>query len=302
MNIESVDFNLIAQNLKGFFFNRFWPAVMELDPVAITLLGIALIILFVLLFLVVKICALIFSLVKRFILFLIVVISLGGFLLRFEEDLVAEPSNYLLISVGIFGAIFALIALVISILSLKKHWAEKGALKAKGIKEVIKKAVEEELKEELEKKAMVEATMEITPTQVQQPQLFTKQALDPRNILKSFHDRSLLAVLSYIIVAEFGVFSSVTVAAPNSTVGLGLFVAFMLAAFIFIKTTYHSYAVGIRHLVTGAIFGIVLSIGLGHIWVGTPLEMLLALGYFATNSLVAFITGLAVSLFMGSKG
>jgi hypothetical protein len=76
----------------------------------------------------------------------------------------------------------------------------------------------------------------------------------------------------------------------------------MLAAFIFIKTTYYSYAVGLGHLAVGAIFGIVLSIGLGHLWVGTPLELLLSLEYFATNSLVAFITGLAVSLFMGSKG
>ncbi|MDI6811543.1 MAG: hypothetical protein QMD80_07750, partial [archaeon] len=235
---------------------------MKLDPVSIALLGTALIIPVVLLFLVVKICAWILSLVKRFILFLIVVISLGGFLLQFQEDLLAEPPNYPLIAVGVFGAIFAVIALGISILSLKKHWAETRALKAKDVKEVIKKAVAEELKEELEKKAMVEAAIGITPTQIQQPQLFTKQALDPRNIRKSFHDRSLLAVLSYIIVAEFGVFSSVTVAAPNSTVGLGLFVAFMLAAFIFIKTTYHSYAVGIRHLVIGGIFGIILSIGL----------------------------------------
>jgi len=45
MNIESVDFNLIAQNLKDFFFNQFWLAVMELDPVSIALLGTALIIL-----------------------------------------------------------------------------------------------------------------------------------------------------------------------------------------------------------------------------------------------------------------
>jgi hypothetical protein len=308
---ESVGFNFIfiLQNPKEFFFNQFWPALMDFDPVAIALLGILVTLLAVLLFVVVKLFAWILSLLKRFILFLFVVISLGGFLLRFEEDLLAEPPNYSLIAVGVFGAIFAVIALVISILSLKKYWAETRALKAGAVKEGVKEAVEaeedeeKEQKEELEQEALVDASLvEITPTQVQQPQLFTKQALDPRNIRKSLQDRSLLAVLSYIIVAEFGVFSSVTIAAPNSTVGFGFFVAFMLAAFIFIRATYYSYAVGLGHLAVGAIFGIVLSIGLGHLWVGTPLELLLSLEYFATNSLVAFITGLAVSLFMGSKG
>jgi hypothetical protein len=305
---ESVgsNFTVILQNHKEFVFNQFWPALMALDPVAIALLGIVLIVLVAVLFVVVKLFAWILSLLKRFILFLFVVISLGGFLLRFEEDLLAEPPNYSLIAVGVFGAIFAVIALVISILSLKKYWVETRALKARAVKEGVKVAVEveeeQQQKAELEQEAMADTSLEITPTQVQQPQLFTKQALDPRNLRKSLQDRSLLAVLSYIIVAEFGVFSSVTIAAPNSTVGFGFFVAFMLAAFIFIRTTYYSYAVGLGHLAVGAIFGIVLSIALGHLWVGTPLELLLSLEYFATNSLVAFITGLAVSLFMGSKG
>lgn len=299
---ESFGFGLLIQNPKEFFFNQFWPAVMALDPIAIALLGILVIILAVLLFLVVKLFTWLLSLLKRFVLFLLVVLSLGVFLHRFQEDLLAEPPDYLLIAVGVVGALFAVIALVIAILSLKENWAETRTLRAEEMREGVTKAVEEEAHEELETKATADATIETTPTQVQQPQRFTKQALDPRNIRQSLNDRSLLAVLSYIIVAEFGVFSSVTVAAPNSTVGFGLFVAFMLAAFIFIKTTYYSYAIGLRHLALGALFGILLSIGLGHLWVGTPLETLLSLDYFATNSLVAFITGLAVSLFMGSKG
>lgn len=299
---ESFGFGLLIQNPKEFFFNQFWPAVMALDPIAIALLGILVIILAVLLFLVVKLFTWLLSLLKRFVLFLLVVLSLGVFLHRFQEDLLAEPPDYLLIAVGVVGALFAVIALVIAILSLKENWAETRTLRAKEMKEGVTKAVEEEAHEELETKATADTTIETAPTQVQQPQRFTKQALDPRNIRQSLNDRSLLAVLSYIIVAEFGVFSSVTVAAPNSTVGFGLFVAFMLAAFIFIKTTYYSYAIGLRHLALGALFGILLSIGLGHLWVGTPLETLLSLDYFATNSLVAFITGLAVSLFMGSKG
>jgi hypothetical protein len=276
--------------------DQFWSAVTAHDPIALALLVLTLALLVVVLVLVVKICAWILSLLKRFILFLVVLLSLGLFLIKFKEELLAGPVDYTLILVGVIGAIFAVIAFVISLLSLKRHWEETRALRAEACRAVKREG------EELEQGTTPDATIAFTPTQVQQPQLFTTQALDTRSIRQSLHDRSLLAVLSYIMVAEFGVFSSVTVAAPNSTVGLWLFAAFMVAAVIFIKTTYHRYMVGIAHLAVSALFGIFLSISLGHLWVGTPLEVLLSLDYFATNSLVAFITGLAVSLFMGSKG
>ena len=293
----NLDFNVFLQNPLEFLSNEFYPALLNFDLTAIALLGISLIILFVLLILLVKFSAWLLSLFKRFILFIIVAFSLAAFLWRFQEQLLAQP-NYVLIGVGVIGVVIAFIALVISVLSIKREWDNTRSYR----KEEIKKQVEKVVQGEIKKGARVAATPSITPTQVQQPQMLTKQTLTTANILQSFQDRSLLAVLSYIVVAEFGVFSSVTVAAPNEMAGLGLFVVFMVAAFIFIKTSYHRYSVGIRHLTIGTIFGIALSIALGHIWVGTPIETLLSLGYFTTNSLVAFITGLAVSLFMGSKG
>ena len=81
-----------------------------------------------------------------------------------------------------------------------------------------------------------------------------------------------------------------------------VFVVFMLAAFIFIKTSYHSYVKGVTHLIVAAVVGIALSVLLGHYWASIPLETLLSLDYFRTDALVAFLTGTAVSLFMGSKG
>jgi hypothetical protein len=298
----NLDFNLFIQNPVGFFWAELYPALMNLEPAAIAILGILLILLLVWVVLLVQFFAWLLSLMKRFILFLVVIASLIVFFLRFQDELLMQPPNYALIAAGAIGVVFAFIALLISLLSIRREWATAKAMEVGKIKERMREAVEEELAEELEKKAKLQARPEITPTQAQQPQLFSKQALRPKNILGSFHDRSLLAVLSYIVVAEFGVFSSVTVAAPSATAGLGLFVAFMVAAFIFIRTSYYSYVVGIRHLAIGAAFGIALSIVLGNIWVGTALETLLSLEYFATNSLVAFITGLAVSLFMGSKG
>jgi hypothetical protein len=113
-------------------------------------------------------------------------------------------------------------------------------------------------------------------------------------------DKRIGAVIAYIVIAEFGVFSSKTIAAPTIEAGLMFFVAFLLASVIFIRLTYHDYWRGLRHLVAALVIGGVLSIVLGYFWGGVPLDQLLSLSYFTTDALVALITGLALSLFMGS--
>ncbi len=120
------------------------------------------------------------------------------------------------------------------------------------------------------------------------------------NTLKD--DKSLGAVLTYMVIAEFGVFSSKTIPAPTAGVGLGFFLVFMLAAFIFIRQSYREYRKGLSHFAVALAFGGALSIVLGHFWGDYPLGHLLSLGYFATDSLVALVTGLSLSLFMGSRG
>lgn len=115
-------------------------------------------------------------------------------------------------------------------------------------------------------------------------------------------DKSLLSVLTFLVVAEFGVFSSKTIAAPNIKIGLGLFVVFLIASFIFIKQSYKEYGKGLLHLIITLIIGIVLSIILGHFWANIPLGDLFSLNYFKTESLVALISGMALSLFVGSRG
>ena len=113
-------------------------------------------------------------------------------------------------------------------------------------------------------------------------------------------DKQIGAVIAYIVIAEFGVFSSKTIAAPTVEAGLMFFVAFLLASVVFIRLTYRDYWRGLRHLVAALVIGSVLSIILGYFWGGIPLDQLLSLSYFTTDALVALITGLALSLFMGS--
>jgi len=113
-------------------------------------------------------------------------------------------------------------------------------------------------------------------------------------------DKRIGAVIAYIVIAEFGVFSSITISAPTVEAGLMFFVVFLLASGVFIKLTYHDYWRGLRHLVAALVIGGVLSLILGYFWGGIPLDQLLSLSYFTTAALVALITGLALSLFMGS--
>ncbi len=109
-------------------------------------------------------------------------------------------------------------------------------------------------------------------------------------------------MLTYIVIAEFGVFSSKTIPAPTENIGFGFFIIFMMAAFLFIKQSYREYRRGITHFAAATAFGSALSIILGHFWGNYPLEQLLSLSYFATDSLVALVTGLSLSLFMSNKG
>ncbi|MBP1929520.1 hypothetical protein J2741_002067 [Methanolinea mesophila] len=114
------------------------------------------------------------------------------------------------------------------------------------------------------------------------------------------NDKRIGAVVAYIIIAEFGVFSSKTTHAPNIETGLIFFGGFMLASLIFVRLTYRDYYRGLRHLGAAVLIGGMLSLILGYFWGGIPIDQLLSLNYFATDALVALITGIALSLFMGS--
>ncbi len=271
--------------------NSLIPALFVGDPMAIAIVGIISIILLVVVF---KVSGIVYALLKRIFLFLIVGFSLYFFLLNYADKLMQEGLTGQLIVFGVIGIALGLIALLFALTSVGKH--AKEVRKRKAVQ------IEEEVEEEIEK-AVEPGAPAVRPTQITQPEMLTEQALrTPGRIVSSLkNDRSLLAVLSYVIIAQFGVFSGVTLSAPNVSVGIALFIAFFIGAFVFIKTTYHKYKTGIKHLITASVFGVALSILLGHYWALIPLEQLLSLNYFQSTSLVAFVTGIAVSLLMGSK-
>ena len=129
---------------------------------------------------------------------------------------------------------------------------------------------------------------------------FGTRVMDEISLSALKNDKRIGAVIAYIIIAEFGVFSSKTTHAPNIETGLIFFGGFMLASLIFIHLTYRDYHRGLRHLGAAVLIGGMLSLILGYFWGGIPLDQLLSLNYFATDALVALITGIALSLFMGS--
>jgi len=296
-------------DLNTFVYETILPVANDLfakaaggDITTIALLGIGIIVSFVMIVLLIELAAWLLGLIKRFFLFVIVAGSTALFFFSFQDKIFVPNPDLVLVASGIVGLIFAFVALSISIISLKREWVKPKAQKVADLKSEMKRLVVKRFEDELQGKAVKEARPEVTVTAAQSPSMLTSQALNPKNILASFHDRSLLAVLSYMVVAEFGVISGVTISAPSASVGLMFFALFLVAALIFIKSTYHNYLTGLKHLFVALLVGSVLSVVLSNVWLGVPLENLLALSYFQTNALVALVTGLAVSLFMGSKG
>jgi len=266
-----------TQAASEFVTAEFLPGLMAFDPVYIgaTLAVFGVLLIFLLMLF--KVRSWVVLLVKKLLL-LGIVVALGYLTLsNLPEKLSVDGLQQAPITnviLALVGGVFFLIALVISLSSLFSH---------------SKKRSEPE---------QVASVPPIQPTTIRQPQMFTTQALKAQIT----NDRSLLAVIGYVIIAEFGIFSSPTMSAPNPNVGMLFFGVFFVGAFIFIKTSYKKYLKGVAHLFIATIFAVGLSVFLGHLWAEIPLEVLLSIGYFGTNALVAVVTGIAVSLLMGSKG
>ncbi len=279
------------------YFSTLLEQVMQGEPTAIAVFGVIALIIFVVLF---KVSSWVYGLIKRLFLLIIIAFSFYFFMAKYGNALLAEGTATSVLIVGAVGALLGLIAIITVILSFHGHWS-------KGAEELAKE--EEERKKVREGMSVIEkvrSQIPFTPTQVQQPGMMTKQGYSKQPAPFNFfdhlrNDRSLLAVLSYVVVAELGVFTAVTVSPPNVQVGLTFFALFLVAAFLFIRATYHNYKLAVLHLGVALSFAIFLSIILGHFWAEIPFSALFSLDYFQTNSVVAVITGIAVSLFMGSK-
>lgn len=155
-----------------------------------------------------------------------------------------------------------------------------------------------------------------------------EETLKRMNVLGATKEQNLLTVSVLILVAQFGVFTSRTVSAPNATVGMTLFGIFVVAAAVFVMTAYEDRMKGIIHFVYATIFALVLSGFLLVYWAQTFecggynnaelisdacangadnaavtwATVLQPRFYFASEGLIAMITGVAFSTLLTKGG
>jgi hypothetical protein len=245
-----------------------------------------------------KFTTLLVFVLKKIFLLIIVALAFYGFVRVFALKIAIEGISTNTLIFGAAGAVIGIlaifIALYVALHSLITLQSEPGAGKESRVPAGEGEPVLLPLAgtAEFQERAQVPA---VTSEPSQRTTVRDKLSLES---LKS--DKTIGAVIAYIIIAEFGVFSSKTIAAPTIEAGLLFFVGFLLASVVFIRLTYHNYWRGLRHLAAALIIGGVLSLILGYFWGAIPFDHLLSLSYFTTDALVALITGLALSLFMGS--
>jgi hypothetical protein len=260
-----------------------------------------LILLYIAIYIIQKFTTLLVFVLKKVFLLIIVALAFYVFVQMFAVRVASEGITASTIIFGAAGAVIGILAIFIalyvtvhSIIGLQKKpeagsepllTSEEGEPVPQQPTDVAAKSQKKELAPE--KKAVPETALPA----------IKKEKLSLES-LKS--DKHIGAVIAYIIIAEFGVFSSKTIAAPTVEAGLMFFAMFLLASVVFIRMTYHDYWRGLRHLAAALVIGGALSLLLGYFWGAIPLDQLLSLSYFTTDALVALITGLALSLFMGS--
>ncbi|MBU5689596.1 MAG: hypothetical protein QXM68_01290 [Candidatus Aenigmatarchaeota archaeon] len=244
-------------------------------------IALSFILFFIGVFLMNKMTEAILSIIKRTILFFITGIA---FLYFFKTFLVRVSVMGLTAENIIFG-VFGII-LGIAGTSLSFYWLFQSFKKNE-----IKEGKILPTKEDLEKESLKE-------TIIPEKQGNTFETIKTEILFK---EKSILAILIYLIIAEFGIFSSPTKTAPNFQIGLTFFLMFIAASVFFISKIYKNFRIGLIHFGIALIFGYILSVFLGYFWNGQSLSELVSLGYFSSQSMVALITGIAVSLFMTSR-
>lgn len=242
---------------------------------------ISLILVYFILIILHKVSGLFLIVTKKIMSLAITVLALLFVYTKFMNNLDAEGLTINTLIIGTIGIMIAILGTIISFYSLFKN--TKKAISAEAKKE--KPAVEKLLKEE---------KAEIDLNQLKDFKTFF--SLDS---LKN--DKSLLSVLTFLVVAEFGVFSSVTITAPSIRMGVIILLIFLVLSFIFIKQSYRNYKKGLLHIIVTFVLGSILAVVLGHYWSGIEWPVLFSLEIFKTACTVALISGMALSLFAGSR-
>ena len=214
-----------------------------------------------------KISGLFLIVLKKIMSLAVMVLALMLIYTKFMDNIELEGLTIKTWVIGLSGIAIAILGTIISFYSLFSSTK----------KAISKGAIAKEMKEE----SLKDTKPEIDINQLKEFKTFF--SLDS---LKN--DKSLLSVLTFLVVAEFGVFSSVTITAPNIRIGI-------------IMQSYKDYKKGMVHIVVTFVLGSVLAVVLGHYWANIPFSTLLSIDIFKTSCLVALISGMALSLFAGSR-
>ena len=271
----------VSYNMMN-YFGTLPQQVMQGNAVAIM---ISLLIFFVLILIINAISAFLLSFMKRTILFLIIILVIYDFFPRYIELVRLQGWQFSTIIIGITATAASIFGFYIAsrsfVMSAKSHFL-KLADKVRQKQDVHGVVLEKERK------------IEGYRQQENIKEMFSKEALH--------NEKSLLSVLVYLIVAQFGVFSSPTLSAPNVQVGIIFFSIFIVGIIIFMKSSYKNLQTSVTYFSVTFLVGLLLSFALGILWGKNTLPELLSANFFTSDSLVAMITGMGFSLFAGSKG
>jgi hypothetical protein len=107
-----------------------------------------------------------------------------------------------------------------------------------------------------------------------------------------------VTMIIYILVAEFGVFSSLSTNAPTPQVGMILLGVFTAGVGLFVYKAFEDRREGFLMLGTAYVFAFLVALALGFFWNNMGLVELFSDKFFTSDSLVGLITGVALSMFM----
>ncbi|MBP2132633.1 hypothetical protein J2128_000554 [Methanomicrobium sp. W14] len=246
----------------------------------------SLVIIYSVVYLAIKSARFMMHILKKIVLLVIILIAVYIFLNNFLFRIVTYGFTPDVVVVGFTGLACGIFALVVAVVKVR------AALKSR----------KKEHPGEVAAGAGLKGGDNVSAVQVSEENNILSSPYIPSQLSNFAKDNSVGMVIIYLIVAEFGIFSSKTIAAVSVDSGFAVFVIFMVAALIFVRLTYNDYKKGLAHLAVAFVFGFILSVLLGYFWGGTPMDVLLSKQYFATDALVALITGLSLSLFMSKKG
>ena len=274
--------------------------IMRVDVFALT---ITLIAFFAAVVIINRLTGLLINVLKKIILFLIVALAFWQFVLMFFSRISSEGLNNDTIIFGAVGFVIGFTALCISLFVALRSFYEAGVKKPAPAAPGEGGAAPETARAESPAAGLAAGDETLAAPAAEVGKAGTVSSVKETLSISSLkNDRSLGAVLAYLVVAQFGVFSSKTIPAPSFQVGVAFFAIFVVAGLFFIHLTYNNYLTGLRHLVLAIVVGTAMAVVLGFFWGNIPLDQLLSPAFFQTDALVALVTGLALSLFMGGKG